>query len=62
MRENGQVFLYAAIVPPPRDAKRNATEKALIATLHMRENAARNRQPPPGAWGLSTAENGGQKP
>ncbi len=52
----------AAIVPPPRDAKRNATEKALIATLHMRENAARNRQPPPGAWGLSTAENGGQKP
>ncbi|MGV3661177.1 MAG: hypothetical protein ACO1TE_13405, partial [Prosthecobacter sp.] len=52
----------AAIMPPPRDAKRNATEKALIATLHVRENAAKNRRPPPGAWGLSAAETGGKKP
>jgi len=51
----------AAITPPPRDAKRNATEKALIATLHARENEARNRQPPPGAWGLSSTETGGKK-
>lgn len=52
----------AAILPPPRDAKRNATEKALIATLHARENAARNSNPPSGAWGLSAAEAGGKKP
>lgn len=52
----------AAILPPPRDSKRNATEKALIATLHARENAARNTTPPPGAWGLSAAEAGGRKP
>lgn len=52
----------AAILPPPRDAKRNATEKALIAALHVRENAARNSRPPPGAWGLSSTESGGKKP
>lgn len=52
----------AAIMPPPRDSKRNATEKALIATLQARENAAKNRSPSPGAWGLSAAEAGGQKP
>lgn len=52
----------ASIMQPPRDAKRNATEKALITTLQARENAARNRNPAPGAWGLSAAEAGGKKP
>lgn len=51
----------AAVVPPSRDAKRNATEKALIATLQARENIARHRQPPMGAWELSADNNGGKK-
>ena len=52
----------AAVVPPRRDAMRNATEKALIATLQARENQARNRQPPMGAWELSNEATGGRKP
>lgn len=53
---------YAAVAPPPRDSRRNATEKALIATLHARENDARTRQPPMGAWELSTDTQGGRRP
>ncbi len=52
----------AAVVPPPREARRNATEKALIATLDGRENTAKNRQPAPGAWALAPETNGGKKP
>lgn len=52
----------AAITPPPRDSKRNATEKALIATLHARENEARNRKPAVGAWALTTEPQEGKKP
>lgn len=52
---------FAAVVPPPRETRRNTTEQALIATLSSRENAAKNRQPPPGAWALATESNGGKK-
>jgi endonuclease YncB( thermonuclease family) len=52
----------AAVVPPPRDPRRNATEKALISTLEARETAARRHQPPAGAWALATPPEGGVKP
>lgn len=51
----------AAITPPPRDSKRSATEKALIAILHAREEDARERQPPVGAWALTGEKQGGSK-
>ncbi len=51
----------AAVAPPPRETRRSATEKALIATLDARENAARNRKPAPGAWALASETNGGKK-
>jgi endonuclease YncB( thermonuclease family) len=52
----------AAVVPPSRDERRSATEKAFIATLSARENAAKKRQPAPGAWALSAETNGGKAP
>ncbi len=51
----------AAVAAPPREARRSATEKALISTLDARENAARNRKPAPGAWALTAEPNGGKK-
>jgi len=52
----------AAVVPPPRDLKRNATEKALSSMLEARENDTRQRKPPSGAWALQPESNGGDKP
>lgn len=52
----------AAVVPPPGDYKRNATERALLATLVARENDAKQRKPPSGAWALQAESAGGQKP
>ena len=52
----------AAVVPPPPDPRRDAAEKALIATLESRENAARRHQPPAGAWALASQPEGGGKP
>lgn len=52
----------AAVVPPPRDERRSTTEKAFISTLIARENAAKNRQPAPGAWALSAEPTGGKNP
>ncbi len=51
----------AAVVPPPRDARRNAMEKALLETLEARENAAKSRHPPAGAWALTAEPTGGKK-
>jgi hypothetical protein len=52
----------AAVQPPPRDLKRNATEKALISMLEARENETKERKPPPGAWALQPEGNGGDRP
>lgn len=52
----------AAIAPPPRESRRNATEKALLTTLDARENAAKRRKPAPGAWALAAEPEGGKKP
>lgn len=52
----------AAVMPPQRDTRRNATERALITTLSARESAAKARSPPAGAWALSTSAHGGGKP
>ncbi len=51
----------AAVMPPPRDSKRSATEKALIAMLHSREDDARGRRPSVGAWALNGEKQGGAK-
>lgn len=52
----------AALALPPQDARRNATEKALIASLTARENAARRRNPPPGGWALGSDTSIDKKP
>jgi len=52
----------AAVTPPLRETRRNATERALLTTLSTRESAAKDRNPPPGAWALSATANGGDKP
>jgi len=53
---------FAAVVPPPRDLKRNATEKALISMLEARENDTKQRKPPPGAWALQPENAEGGRP
>jgi endonuclease YncB( thermonuclease family) len=50
----------AAIAPPPRESRRNATEKALLTTLEARESAAKKRKS--GAWALAAETEGGKKP
>lgn len=52
----------AAVTPPSRETRRNATERALLTTLGTRESAAKDRNPAPGAWALSATASGGAKP
>lgn len=55
----------AALRAPAREVKRSAVEKALLATMQAREDDAKKRQPPAGAWELSADggnSNGEQKP
>lgn len=52
----------AAVTPPPPDARRNALEKALIATLAARENTAKTRVSPPGAWALAADADKSKQP
>ena len=51
-----------AVIPPPNDDRRNATEKALITSLQDREIAAKSRSKPLGAWALTPDALGGKKP